>query len=102
MLGDKGRIDMFECARRDPDVPLEETLGALKEFVDQGKIGGVALSEVSGDTIRAAAKIVPISCVEIELSLFSIEPLKNGITQACADLGVPIVAYVIFFLDRTR
>lgn len=47
MLGGRGRIDMFECARRDPNVPLEQTLGALAELVNESKIGGVALSEVS-------------------------------------------------------
>ena len=56
MLGERGRIDIFECARRDPSVPLEETLGALAELVNEGKIGGVALSEVSADTTRRAAK----------------------------------------------
>ena len=51
MLGPKGQIDMFECARRDPNVPLAETMGALQECVDEGLIGGVALSEVSAKTI---------------------------------------------------
>ena len=92
MMGEKGRIDMFECARRDPNVPLTETLGALAELVDEGKIGGVALSEVSADTIREAAKITKIVAVEIELSLWSTEPLTNGITKACAELNIPIIA----------
>ncbi len=92
MLGGKGRIDMFECARRDPDVPLEQTLRALAELVDEGKIGGVALSEVSADTIREAAKITTIVAVEVELSLWSTEPLTNGIAKACAELKIPIIA----------
>ena len=92
MLGDTGKIDMFECARRDPHTPLETTLATLDEFVKDGKIGGIALSEVSADTIRAAAKITKIVAVEIEISLFCTDPLTNGITQACAELDIPIIA----------
>ena len=92
MLGERGRIDMFECARRDPNVPLEQTLRALEEFVTEGKIGGVALSEVSANTIREAAKITKIVAVEVELSLWCTEPLTNGITEACAELKIPILA----------
>ena len=83
---------MFESARRDPDVPLEQTLGALAELVKEGKIGGVALSEVNADTIREAAKITKIAAVEIELSLWQTEPLTNGIAKACAELDIPIIA----------
>lgn len=92
MLGEKGRIDMFECARRDPKVPLEKTLGTLVELVDEGKIGGIALSEVSANTIREAVKITKIVAVEVELSLWSTEPLTNGIVEACAELDIPIIA----------
>jgi len=95
MLGEKGRIDMFECARRDPNVPLEQTLSALEELVNEGKIGGVALSEVSAATIREAAEITKIVAVEVELSLWSTEPLTNGIAKTCAELKIPIIAYVI-------
>ncbi|MCJ1404659.1 hypothetical protein MMC11_007885 [Xylographa trunciseda] len=63
MLGGRGRIDMFECARRDPKVSLEQTLGTLAALVDEGKIGGVALSEVSAKTIREAAEITKIVAV---------------------------------------
>ena len=83
---------MFECARRDPNVPLAQTLGALAELVDEGKIGGVALSEVSADTIREAAQITKIVAVEVELSLWSTEPLTNGIAETCAELKIPIIA----------
>ena len=92
MLGPRGRIDMFECARRDPNVPLEQTLGALAELVHEGMIGGVALSEVNAGTIREAAKITKIVAVEVELSLWQTEPLTNGITDACVELKIPIIA----------
>lgn len=92
MLGPRGRIDMFECARRDHSVKLEETLKTLEELVREGKIGGVALSEVSAKTIREAAAITKIVAVEVELSLFNTQPLTNGIVDACAELGIPILA----------
>lgn len=91
-LGGKGKIDMFECARRDVDTPLEQTLGTLAELVKEGKIGGVALSEVNANTIREAAKITKIAAVEVELSLYSTDPLHNGIVEACAESNIPILA----------
>lgn len=92
MLGGKGRIDMFECARVDPNVPLAQTLGALAELVDEGKIGGIAISEVNANTIREASKITKILAVEIELSLWSTDPLTNGVAEVCAELNIPILA----------
>ena len=91
-LGGRGRIHMYECARRDPKVPLRDVLETLDELVREGKIGAIALSEVNAKTIREAAAITKIAAVEIELSLWHTEPLKNGITQACADLNIPIIA----------
>ncbi|MCJ1282146.1 hypothetical protein MMC26_001469 [Xylographa opegraphella] len=93
MLGGTAKIDMFEFGRRDPNTPLETTLATLDELVQEGKIGGVALSEVNAETIRAAAKITNIVAVEIEISLFCTDPLTNGITKACAELNIPIIAY---------
>ena len=96
IAGLKGRkfLDMFECARRDPSRPLEETFGILnKEYVDTGKIGGISLSEVSAATIHEAVKITKVLAVEVELSLWSTEPLENGVAAACAEYGIPLVAY---------
>ena len=101
MLGPRGKIDTFMCARRDPNVPLAETLDALKELVDEGKIGGIGLSEVSAATIREAASITKIVAVEIDLSLLTRDPLTNGITKACAEIGIPIIAYVRLFITFT-
>ena len=91
-LGGRGKIDMYECARRDPKVPLKDTLQCLDELVKVGKIGAIALSEVNAKTIREAAAITKIAAVEIELSLWQTDPLTNGITQTCADLDIPIIA----------
>lgn len=78
-------IDIFEMARVDPKVPIETSVHALAELVQEGKIGGIGLSEVNSKTIRRAASVAKIEAVEIELSLFTPEPLRNGITEACHD-----------------
>ncbi|KAF3771273.1 hypothetical protein M406DRAFT_59980 [Cryphonectria parasitica EP155] len=87
------KIDVFQMGRVDPKVPIEESVGTLAALVSEGKIGGVGLSEVSEKTIRRAAKITEIAAVEIELSLFTTDPLTNGIVDACEELDIPIVAY---------
>jgi pyridoxine 4-dehydrogenase len=92
-LDGKVFIDIFEPARLDPNVPVEDTMRALSEYVRAGKIGGIGLSEVNATTIRRAHAIHPLSAVEIELSLFTIDPLTNGILDTCAELEIPVVAY---------
>ncbi|KAL8744625.1 MAG: hypothetical protein Q9190_003153 [Brigantiaea leucoxantha] len=93
MLDGKKKIDIFEPARVDAKVPLEETIGTLAQYVKEGKIGGIGLSEVQADTITAAAKIHPIAAVEVELSIHTPEILSNGVATTCGELGIPIVAY---------
>ena len=87
------KVDLFECARRDPETPLAETFGVLKEYAERGVLGGISLSEVSAATIREAAGIAEIKAVEVELSLWSRDPLENGIAKACAEHGIPLMAY---------
>ncbi|KAK2042953.1 aldo/keto reductase [Colletotrichum somersetense] len=92
----KGRkkVDIFECARRDKNTPLEVTFGVIqKEYIDTGKVGGICLSEVSAATIHEAVKHAKIVGVEVELSLFSTDILSNGVATACAQYGIPIIAY---------
>lgn len=86
-------LDVFECARVDPNTPIETTIAALAEYVREGKIKGISLSEVRAETIRRAHKVHPICGVEVELSLWSTDILKNGIAATCAELGIPVVAY---------
>ena len=76
-------IDVFECARVDPKVPIETSIKALADLVKEGKIRGIGLSEASANTIRKAHAVYPISAVEIELSLFTPDPLHNGIVETC-------------------
>lgn len=93
VLDGKKFLDLFECARQDRDVPLEETIGTIADYVKAGKVGGISLSEVSAQTIRKAHAIHPISAVEIEFSLWTTDILENGVAQTCAELGIPIIAY---------
>ncbi|KAL3478137.1 NADP-dependent oxidoreductase domain-containing protein [Aspergillus californicus] len=87
------KIDIFECARVDPEVPIETSIAALGELVKEGKIGGIGLSEVSAATIRRAHAVHPIASAEIELSLFTTDPIENGILDACHELNIPLIAY---------
>ena len=93
ILDGKKKIDVFEYAQLDPRVPVEETVGALKKCVDDGLIGGIGLSEVRAETVWRAAKVALIAVVEVELSLGTRDALSNGVIDACAALGIPLVAY---------
>ncbi|RBR07735.1 uncharacterized protein FIESC28_10529 [Fusarium coffeatum] len=93
-LGGTKKLDLFAPSRRDHKVPFEKTLGVIqKEYVETGKIGGVALSECSAATIEEAVKIVKVGLVEVELSLFSTDILHNGVAAACVKHNIPIMAY---------
>lgn len=95
LLKGKKSIDIFKCARVDHETPIETTLTTMEEeYVRTGKIGGIGLSEVSAATIEKAAKVTKIVAVEVELSLWSTDPLTNGIAESCAKNNIPLVAYV--------
>ncbi|KAL8933452.1 MAG: hypothetical protein Q9211_005778 [Gyalolechia sp. 1 TL-2023] len=87
------KIDIYEPARMDPNVPLEETINAIAEYIREGKVGGIGLSEVDAETISKAHAMHPIAAVEVELSLQSPDILTNGVAKTCGELGIPIVAY---------
>ncbi|XXG99355.1 hypothetical protein Hte_005692 [Hypoxylon texense] len=93
VLGGTVKIDVFECARVDPTVPIETSVKALAELVKEGKIGGIGLSEANATTIRRAHAVHPIAAVELELSLFTPDALTNGVVDTCHELGIPIIAY---------
>jgi pyridoxine 4-dehydrogenase len=88
ILGDAKKIDVFGPARIDQNVPVEETIGALKELVDQGKISAIGLSEVRAETIKRAAAVAPIKFAEAEFSLWCTEILSNGVAAAAKEAGV--------------
>ena len=93
VLDGKKFLDIFEPARLDPKVPLQETLDTAAQYVKTGKIGGIGLSEVLPDQIKTAASLHPIAAVEVELSIQTTDILSNGVLSACSDLKIPIVAY---------
>ncbi|KAJ5489311.1 Pyridoxal reductase [Penicillium diatomitis] len=93
VLDGKKTIDIFQAARQDPNYPVEHTIEVLAKYVQEGKIGGIGLSEVDAETIRRAHKVHPIAAVEVELSLWSTDPLENDIAKTCAELNIPLVAY---------
>ncbi|GMG20408.1 unnamed protein product [Ambrosiozyma monospora] len=86
-------IDLFEPARQDLKHPVEEVVKAIIPFIEAGKVGGISLSEVKGDTIERANKVYPISCVELEFSMWATEPLTNGANDICRKNGIPIICY---------
>ncbi|KAM4065930.1 aldo/keto reductase family protein [Hirsutella rhossiliensis] len=93
-LGPVKRIDQFEVARKDAKCDYEkETLATVDGYVASGKIGGLACSEIDAYTIRSVAKSFKLTAVELELSLFTTEPLTNGILEACGELDIPVLAY---------
>jgi aryl-alcohol dehydrogenase-like predicted oxidoreductase len=88
-------IDLYYAHRIDKTVPIEETVGAMKELVNAGKVKYLGSSECSSDTLRRAYVVHPILCVKIEYSLFSldIEREEIGLLKTCRELGVAIVCY---------
>jgi aryl-alcohol dehydrogenase-like predicted oxidoreductase len=86
-------IDLYYLHRRDPDTPIEDTVGAMADLVQQGKIRGIGLSEVSEATLRKAHAVHPVTAVQSEYSLWTRDPENNGVLQACRELGIAFVPY---------
>jgi aryl-alcohol dehydrogenase-like predicted oxidoreductase len=86
-------IDLYYQHRVDPNVPIEETVGALKELVAAGKIRSIGLSEANPETIRRAAKVHPVAALQSEYSLWTRDVETNGVLATCLELGVAFVPY---------
>jgi aryl-alcohol dehydrogenase-like predicted oxidoreductase len=86
------RIDLYYMHRRDPEVPVEESVGAMAELVREGKVRHLGLSEVRAETLRAAAAVHPIAALQSEWSLFT-RGLEREIVPAARALGIGIVPY---------
>ncbi len=86
-------IDLWYLHRRDFTRSIEETVGAMAEFVKQGKVKAIGLSEVTADTLRAAAKVHPIAALQSEFSIFTRFIEEDGVLAACKELGTTLVAY---------
>jgi aryl-alcohol dehydrogenase-like predicted oxidoreductase len=85
-------IDLYYQHRVDPATPIEETVGAMAQLVQEGKIRHIGLSEASPQTLRRAVKVHPITALQTEYSLWSREP-EAELLGTCRDLGVGFVAY---------
>src|ERR1700741_3050463 len=86
-------IDLYYQHRVDPSVPIEETVGALKELLTAGKIRSIGLSEAHPETIRRAAKVHQVAALQSEYSLWTRDVESNGVLATCRELGVAFVPY---------
>ncbi|ANP51299.1 aryl-alcohol dehydrogenase-like predicted oxidoreductase [Streptomyces griseochromogenes] len=86
------RIDLYYQHRVDPNVPIEETVGALGELVAEGKVRHIGLSEASAETIRRAHAVHPITAVQSEYSLWT-RDVEAEVLPACRELGIGFVPY---------
>ncbi|MGB8466811.1 MAG: aldo/keto reductase, partial [Terrimicrobiaceae bacterium] len=86
-------IDLYYQHRVDPNVPIEETVGAMADLVLAGKVRALGLSEAGVDTLRRAVAVHPIAALQTEYSLWSRDVERNGVLAACRELGVGFVPY---------
>jgi aryl-alcohol dehydrogenase-like predicted oxidoreductase len=85
-------VDLYYQHRVDPNVPIEETVGAMAELVEQGKVRYIGLSEAAPETIRRAQAVHPIAAVQTEYSLWSRDP-EAEVLPTCRELGIGFVPY---------
>jgi aryl-alcohol dehydrogenase-like predicted oxidoreductase len=85
-------VDLYYQHRVDPDVPIEETVGAMAELIDEGKILHIGLSEAAPETIRRAHAVHPITAVQTEYSLWTRDP-EPEVLPTCRELGIGFVPY---------
>src|SRR5213079_39277 len=85
-------IDLYYLHRVDPQVPIEDTVGAMQKLVQQGKVRYLGLSEASAETVRRANVVHPIAAVQTEYSLWSRDP-DDALLPTLRELGIALVAY---------
>jgi aryl-alcohol dehydrogenase-like predicted oxidoreductase len=85
-------IDLYYLHRKDPDTPIEDTVGAMARLVTEGKVRAIGLSEVNTETLKKANDVHPISAIQTEYSLWSREP-EDKIIPMCKELLIGFVAY---------
>ncbi len=85
-------LDLYYQHRPDPNVPVEESVGAMKELVAQGKVRFIGVSEFSAEQLRVAHAVHPITALQTEYSLWT-RNVEEGVLAACRDLGIAFVAY---------
>ncbi|HYE43411.1 MAG TPA: aldo/keto reductase [Caulobacteraceae bacterium] len=85
-------VDIYRPARLDPNVPIEDTIGAIADMVQAGWVRYIGLSEVGAETIRRAAAVHPVADLQIEYSIIS-RGVEDAILPACRELGIGVTAY---------
>lgn len=85
-------IDLYYLHRKDPNRPIEETVGAMAKLVAEGKVKALGLSEVGAETLRRAQSVHPIAAVQSEYSIFS-RDIEGDVLPLCRETGVTLVAY---------
>ena len=86
-------IDLYYAHRRDPEVPIEDTVGAMAALVEAGKVRYLGLSEVSAATLRRAHAVHPVAAVQLEYSLFTRDVVEGEMLDTCRELDIAVVAY---------
>ncbi len=86
-------IDLFYQHRVDPNVPIEDVAGALKDLIQQGKVKHFGMSEAAAATIRRAHAVQPVAAVQSEYSLWTRDPEHDGVLTACEELGIGFVPF---------
>src|SRR3954453_6043813 len=87
------RIDLFYQHRVDPDVPIEDVAGAVKELIEMGKVLHFGLSEASSTSIRKAHAVQAVAALQTEYSLMNRDPEANGLLETCEELGIGFVPW---------
>ncbi|MCI5078487.1 aldo/keto reductase [Oricola sp.] len=85
-------VDLYYIHRRQPEIPIEDVMATMVKFKEEGKIGGIGLSEIAPYTLRRAVAVHPVMAVQNEYSLWTRLP-ELGLLQACAELGTTFVSF---------
>jgi aryl-alcohol dehydrogenase-like predicted oxidoreductase len=88
-------LDIFCMSRVDPNVPIEESVGGMAEFVKEGKTRFISLSECSAESLRRGSVVHPLVSLQMEYSLFSRDAEEQGQIDACKELGMTMMAYAV-------
>ncbi len=86
-------IDLFYQHRVDPQVPIEDVAGTVRELIKAGKVRHFGLSEAGAQTVRRAHAVQPVTALQNEYSLWTRDPERNGIFDVCEELGIGLVAF---------
>ncbi|MFI0235776.1 aldo/keto reductase [Streptomyces sp. NPDC016845] len=90
---DVDHVDLYQLHRVDPEVPVEESWGAMADLVREGKVRAIGLSEASVEDIRRAQAVHPVASVQSELSLWSRDTIESGVLEFCRAQGIALIAF---------